>query len=262
MNDYEKLVKLTEDSRVGLGERLKELLHTHLVLGQTRYVCRYGTLSDGHEKITEAQRYYQAIKELYTISCNIKSQRVLSMEAQADLMDAEERLQSAKKPSEKLRAEAAVMQANNRLMGALINVEDQMRMVDEYTKVITELAPIVEAKYPTGIEQAEEDNWKAVAEYRARRQAMGHNDNIHFVPLSPQAKAEVGLDYGRPELQLWTAIKDKEQVLKLSNGDVVEYVLKNREKQLASEKSAQGRLGEDKQPNESVQPSTDTTVLP
>lgn len=261
MNDYEKLVKLTEDSRVELGERLKELMHTHLVLGQTRYVCRYGTLSDGHEKITEAQRYYQAIKELYGLSCNIRSQRVIAMEAQADLMDAEELLAAASKPSEKLRAEAKVARAKNALLGALVNVEDQMRMVDEYTKVINELAPIVEAKYPGGIEQAEEDNWKAVAEYRARRQAMGHNDNIHFVPLAPQAKAEVGLDYGRPELLLWTAVKDKEDILRISNGDTVDYILKNREKQLASTPSTQERLGEDKQPDESVQPSADPRVV-
>lgn len=262
MNDYEKLLKLTDDNRVTLGTKLKDLLHTHLILGQSRYVCRYGTLSDGHEKITEAQRYTQAIKEAYNLACNIRSQRAVAMEAQADLMDATEELEAATKPSQKLRAEAKVMKANEKLLGALVTVEDQLRMVDEYTKIILELAPIVEAKYPGGIEQAEEDNWKAVAEYRAKRQNLGHNDNIHFVPLNPQVKAELGLELGRPELLLWEAVKNKEEISRIANGDVVQYILDQREKRLASEKSAQGRLGENKQPNESVQPSTDTTVLP
>lgn len=197
MTDYEKLSQLIEDDKVKYGLNLPKDLHTKLVLGQTRYVCRYGTLSDGHEKITPAQRYYQAIKEIYSLSMSIRDQRAYGMEAQADLLDAEEsllRVANLGLPEQaKLRAEASCIKARSRLTQSLVTVQDQLRMLDEYDMVRRELESHVEEKYPLGVEQAEQDNWIAVFEYRMRK---GH-ENISNIPLDPVTKAQLGYEYYR-----------------------------------------------------------------
>src|SRR5882672_8198100 len=101
MDPYSKILELSSDSKIELAQSFKDKLHTHLVLGQTRHVCRYGTLSDGHEKITPSQRYYQSIKEMYYLSSNMRNQKAMAMVAQADLMDAEAELSNSVSPSNK-----------------------------------------------------------------------------------------------------------------------------------------------------------------
>lgn len=195
MKEYEKLLKLTEDSTVELATSFKDLLHKKLALGQTRYVCRYGTLSDGHEKITDAQRYFQAIKEMYYLGNNIRSMKAQAMLAHADLMDAQKKLKWAWTRAAKLRAEANIIQAQDRMVSALVTVEDQMRMLDEYNQIRQELEPIVEHQYPEGIEQAEPDNWKAVARYRLMKNSRG--ERLDNIPLPPEEKARIGIENGR-----------------------------------------------------------------
>ena len=67
MNEFEKILEMAEDERIKLAEGFKGLLHTELMFGQSMYLCRYGTLSDGHEKFTDAQKYYQAIREMWIL---------------------------------------------------------------------------------------------------------------------------------------------------------------------------------------------------
>lgn len=199
MEAFKKILSLSADDKITLGDGFKDLLHTHLVLGQTRWVCRYGTLSDGHEKITPSQRYYQSIKEMYFLAQNIKNTKAQALIAQADHMDAKASLELSAKESDKLRAEASMMTAENRLMGCLVTIEDQLRMMDEYNKIRLELKPQVESQYPEGIEQAEKDNWLAVYKYRMyKSQTPGLAKELTSnIPLPQVLKAEIGSKWGR-----------------------------------------------------------------
>jgi hypothetical protein len=199
MQAIDKILALSGDDRVKLGDEFKSLLHTHLVLGQTRWVCRYGTLSDGHEKITPAQRYYQAIKEMYALSQNIKNVKAQALIAEADHLDAKAELIAAVKQSDKLRADAKIMMAETKLMNCLVTIEDQLRMLDEYNTIRLELKTEVETKYPEGIEQAEKDNWMAVYHYRMyKSQTPGLAKEVTSnVPLPQDLKAELGAQWGR-----------------------------------------------------------------
>jgi hypothetical protein len=216
VGDFEKVLKLANDEKVIFGCNLKDLLHKKLTLGQTRYVCRYGTLSEGHEKITDSQRYFQAIKEMWYLANNMQTQKAHAMVAQADLMDAEEAVATLSKdgkPSDLIRAESALLMAQTKLTNALVTIEDQTRCLDEYNKIRLELEPIVEAQYPEGIEQAEHDNWRAVAQYRLTKNPMSQLDNI---PLPALEKAQFGELYGRPDAAAWY-LTHAQQKLQLEN---------------------------------------------
>lgn len=220
MNYLEKIIELTDDERVTLGQSMKELLNKELCLGMTRYVCRYGTLSDGFEKITPAQRYYQAIREMYYKSSSIRSDKAQAMNAEADLMDAQEELEAAQKPSERLRAEANVLLCQERLVSLLVKVEDDIRQLDEFTKVYKELQDEVRAKYPNGVEQSEPDNWRAVAEYRFLKSKT--NDlskaDMAAVPLPMEEKAELGVRYQRADMMAPMIINDESRMRQIVNG--------------------------------------------
>jgi hypothetical protein len=217
--DYEKVLELVDSEQVELATSFKSLLHKELVLGQTRWVCRYGTLSDGHEKITDAHRYYQAIKEMYALSGSIRLQKASAMLAQADLLDAQELEAQATKASDKLRAQGKALQAQEQMLTALVTIEDQLRMLDEYDKVRLELKPIVQAQYPQGIEQAERDNWLAVAEYRMLKQQVPGNapERLDNVPLDPLTKAQYGLHAGRMDAIAPLLVGKKELVAQLED---------------------------------------------
>ncbi len=217
-NKYENILALVDDPTVKEGSNfVDEHLHKWLCMGMTRWVCRNGTLSDGHDKYTDAQKYAQAIKEMYSYASNIQSQKATAMEAQADLLDAEEELEKAEKQSDKLRAKAKVMQAQARLVGAETTVKDQLRCLDEFNKVRLELKEAVEKQYPHGIEQAEPDNWEAVFHAKAAK-----NDRLTNVPLSKEKKAQLGLQYMRldaiiPELIANGETLTGEEIAQLTN---------------------------------------------
>lgn len=218
MSDYERLLTLADSDEVTKGAELPKVkLHKWLVLGQTDWVCRYGTLSDGHEKITDAQRYPQAIKELYYLSLNIKGQKAVAKRAQAKLMRAEARLAMASDTADILECEADKEEAEAQLASALVTVEDQMRMVRSYHKVIAELGPKVEAQYPEGMEQAERDNWTAVYRYRMEMEktpgfARQQTNNI---PLPPEEKAKLGIQYGRMDSIAPLIVADERKAVEL-----------------------------------------------
>jgi len=225
LNYLEKIIELTDDERVTLGQSMKDLLNKELCLGMTRYVCRYGTLSDGFEKFTPAQRYYQAIREMYYKSNSIKAGKVRAMLAQADFMDAQDNLEyvlehDKTSASNKLRAEAKLMECTNNLGEILVQIQDDIRQLDEFTCVYKELQDEVRAKYPNGVEQAEPDNWRAVAEYRylkSKTNDLGKAD-MAAVPLPMEEKAALGVRYQRADMMAPMIINDEHRMMQIVNG--------------------------------------------
>lgn len=204
MSNLENILSVTDSSEVTLAESFKELLHKELTFGMTRYVCRYGTLSDGHEKITESQRYYQALREAYNRAQTMKEYKAQALEAQADLIEAQETLDFVTMKPQVLRAQAAHIKATAKLQNALVMAEDCNRQLGEFLKVVKELQASVRAKYPEGIEQAELDNWKATTRYRAAMQEIkGTPLHLEHLPLPQKEKAQLALDLNKAELAAW-----------------------------------------------------------
>lgn len=225
MTDFDKIVELVDNDTVKLADSFKDLLHTELMLGQSRHVCRYGTLSDGHERITDAQRYYAAIKEMWNRATSIEDCKVSAMRAQADLIDAQEALGQAKTTSSKLRAQADVLSAQSRLKHALIGAEDTLRQLDEFNRVRLELMPIVKAKYPEGIEQAEPDNWEAVARYRVGIEQITHTPQmLRHIPLEQIHKAKLAIELGNGELGAWLVADKGKEIKELAGNNPVKYI--------------------------------------
>lgn len=227
MSDYNRILELAESSQVKEGIELPKVhLHKWLVLGQTQYLCEYGTLSDGHEKITDAQKYSQAIKEAYYLSLNIQGTKAQAKLAQADVLDAEEELTSAKTPSQTLRAEGRLEMAQSKLVNYLINAEDQDRMLKYYLARAKQLQHSVEAQYPEGIEQAELDNWVAVAKYRSIKEKLPGvaRERMDNVPLPPEIKAQLGIAYDRPDMVAPLMVAKENEIRSLPSGSVNEYL--------------------------------------
>lgn len=199
-SDFDKIIQLTSSKEIQDGADLpKVYLHKWLCLGQTEYVCANGTLGDGFEKLTDSQKYAQAIKELYSVSVSIKSNQAQAKRAKADLIDAVDLIESATKSSDKLRAEASKEEAETRLYTLLVSIEDQMRQAKVYHRCISVLGPSVEAQYPGGIEQAEPDNWATVFQYRMQKGRVPGlaTPQIDNIPLDTATKAALGYQYGR-----------------------------------------------------------------
>lgn len=223
INEYDKIISLSDSEQVQLGSSFKELLNTWLHLGMSRYVCRNGTLSEGHEKLTEAQIYAQSIREMYSLSVSIKQQRSQAMEAKADLMDYEEALQAETKPSAKLRLEAKILTSQQRLVGALVMIEDQLRQMDEFNKVRQELEQSVTSKFKS-IEEAEPSNWEAILKYRILKNRMNDKSAICHVPIAMDEKAALALKYDAPEAAIWlSSVKDAE-INEKFGGDIKKYL--------------------------------------
>jgi hypothetical protein len=217
MNEYEKILELTDDSRVELATPFRDMIGKQFCLGMTKYVAQNGTLSDGHEIITDADRYFQANKEIYVLRNSMLEYRVLAMRAQADLLDAKHRRELATKQSEELRADADILSAQNRLFTALVSVEDSKRVYDAFVEVRNELAPKVMAQYPDGIEQAQEDIYLARAKYRHLKRNMGYPENLTHIPLEKETKAKLGLDLQSPDLCAWAIVSDNAKMAELAH---------------------------------------------
>lgn len=196
---YKTAITLTDDKKVELRHELSQFMDTSFQLCQSSHTCRYGALGDGHEKLTPAQRYYQAIKECYSSATSIRAQRSNVMLAQADLLEGEEELKLADTEPKILRAEAKVLSAKERIFHSLVMIKDVSRVLDTYNKVRLELKDEVESKYPLGIEQAEMDNWEAVFKYRMlKSQSPGMaKESVVNIPLPAERKAELGAQWQR-----------------------------------------------------------------
>lgn len=217
MDIFKEIEKLTDSDTVELAQSFKDEINKKLVLGHSRHVVRYGVLSDGHECITDAQKYFQAIREMWGYSNSIKQEKVRAMRAHADLIDAQEAQKKAKKRSEKIRAEADLLEAHTALTNALVYINDLSRQLDEFNKVRQELEASVMAKYPGGVEQAELDNWKAVYDYRMiKDRASGHSERVDNIPLPAEVKAELGYYTGRFDAIAPLNVADKSKANKIA----------------------------------------------
>lgn len=224
---YDKLLEKTNSETVQLAGSFKELIGKELVLGQTRYQCRYGTLSDGHEKLTDSQRYYQAIREMHYIASNMRTVRAQVMICQGNIMGYEKSLEVARREKDLpniLRNEGLLLLEKEKQLQFLITVEDQTRMIDEYNNIRLELQDKVRATYPLGIEQAEEDHGKAIFEYRA----MKGDQRVANIPLPPEVKAQLGIKFSNVEAMAPLALTDNKKFEQLTQNH--RYLLDNKEK--------------------------------
>lgn len=239
MDNYDKIISLSDSRVVKDGTDIpKVYLHKWLALGQTEYLCLNGTLSDGHEKLTDAQKYAQAIKEWYGISLAVRRERAQAKKAKADLIDAEKLLLDAKTPSELLRAEALKEEAEISLLSKLVNAEDLVRQLNAYEKAYLSLKDKVEAQYPLGIEQAEQDNWEAVFRYRMNKEKlMGlSRERTDNIPLPAHRKAELGYDYGRIDAIAPLMIENEEACKKIAGAweqNLIEHQKQNEKQEIA-----------------------------
>lgn len=224
--DFEKALELAGSELVSLGEGLKNCLGTKLVPGMTNHVIEYGTLSDGHECITPAQRYFQSWREIWSRAMGQKMSKSMAMIYQADLLDAKEDLKHAGTPSEELRAQAKVLQAETNLTNVLVEMENRDRELRKFNEIRMRLEPEVMAKYPGGIEEAEPDNWKAIFEYRMLKDQTRPNtkEAVHNICLDPVTKASLGVKYNRMDAVAPLALTEKSAIQQLASGDVKKYL--------------------------------------
>jgi hypothetical protein len=219
----DKIKQIAESETVKTGVSFKELIGKELMLGQSRYVCRYGTLSDGHDKITDSQRYYQAIKEMYGIANEMNLNFARAMDVQADLVEAEEF--KPQTTAETLRTRAKIFRATTSLESIYITLQDQARMLDEYNKVRLELQDTVRTQYPEGIEQAEPENWQAVGQYWAFKKQVGANANpMTHLPLDAKSKAQLGVDTNCLELVAWFVAQNGAEIGGKYGGNVKAFI--------------------------------------
>lgn len=196
------------DQSLEIAKGFKEKIGKDFVLGQTRYMCRWGTLSDGHGHLG-IFRYPQALKEAYSIAQGIISNKAEMMKAEADLLDAESAKRKAWTKSSKLRAEANLMMAKNRIVSLKVTLGEQATMLDEYLSVAAELKPEWESRFPGGIEQAEAEHWETYGKYLLEKRKHGYAQDVTHLPLDPIAKAKLGLKYSAPELKLFLKHEDE-----------------------------------------------------
>lgn len=189
--EFDKLFEVTSDTKIGLADEIKELLHTELCMGMTRFVCRFGTLGDGFEKLTDAQKYYQAVKETYVRACELRRAKANAKKAYAEFLEAKAELSQADNEIKKLKCESKLELAELSAMELLVHAEDTLRQLDEFNKVRLELQERVRTQYPGGIEQAEPDNWKAVMQYRLNN--VPHT--LSSIPLPLEEKQKIGLEF-------------------------------------------------------------------
>lgn len=191
-----KLFEVTNDIRVDLADDMKELLNKELCMGMTRFVCRHGTLGDGFEKLTDAQKYYQAIKETYVRACELRRTKANAKKFYADFIEAKQEIELAKGEVAQLRAESKLELAELSAFELLVHAEDTLRQLDEFNKVRLELQDTVRAQYPGGIEESESDSWTAVMQYRLSKMgAPGETTNISSIPLPLHEKQKIGLEF-------------------------------------------------------------------
>lgn len=214
MSHFSKILELSRDGEtVKLANKFKKQTRTHLKLGMSDWVIKYGSLSDGHLNLTDAQRYYGAINHQWTIYQEIGGNEVRAIKAQADLIDAKKRLKFWRhwwRKSYRLRTEALILQCERSISNILLMIEDQRRQWNAFNEVREELKDKVETRYPLGYEQAEEDNWIAVAEFKHMAEKTTKKENMRNVPLPPLLKAKLGYKYARYDMIAPLYVSDRE----------------------------------------------------
>lgn len=182
------LIKLDKDERVKEGQELRSLLRKDFTLGMTRYVCRNGTLGEGHECLTLAEKYAQSCREYYTRAFEASTQSAQAKKFYASYLKAKDKYEQAYETggaAARLEAEAEMELAQLSLMRAEDNAKDLMDQLDEFRKVMHELRPKFREMYPEGVEQAEPDNWQNRLSYR-----MSVGKEVQSIPLPEKEKRE------------------------------------------------------------------------
>lgn len=183
-----QIVDMQKDERVKEGQELRSLLRKDFTLGMTRYVCRNGTLGEGHECLTLAEKYAQACREYYVRSFEAATQSAQAKKQYAAYLTAKDKYETARETggaAARLESEADMEIAQLGLMRAEDNAKDLMDQLDEFRKVVHELRPKFREMYPEGIEQAEPDNWQTRLSYR-----MSVGKEVLSVPLPEKEKRE------------------------------------------------------------------------
>ena len=209
-------MKLSSE-KAELPKEIKELLGKELCFGMTDYVCRFGSLGDGFEKLTKSQRYYQAIKEVWVRAIEIQRLRANSKRLQADLIEARDELEHSNTDHERLRAESKIDHAELGLFEALVSLEDTQRQMEAFNRVRLELQDDVRSQYPDGIEQAERDNWETVAKYRlmkSKTPGWGSQD-LAAIPMDFETKARIGILAERTDMIAPLALTDEKKLKKM-----------------------------------------------
>ena len=224
MSDFDKILKRADDSSIELTAEIKELLGTELQFGMSDYVCKNGTLSDGFEKITPAQRYYQAVKECWTYGSALQQDKAMALQLQTKL-----------KISNILNAlfgwmpvigfyfRGKAMSAAQLMASTLMGIEDKTRILGAFNDSRKALLPVVRSKYKS-IEDAEPDNWAAVLKFRIMRQKIGKQEFLNHVPGNMYEKAKMGLECGAPEAVLWLAVEKEKEINECAGGNIVKYL--------------------------------------
>lgn len=223
MSSFENVLKKADDSSVELTEEIKQLLGTELQFGMSTYVCQNGTLSDGFEKITPAQRYYQSVKECWTYANSLQDSKANALQLQTKLKVA---LILDKLfgwlPVFGFYFQGKKMQSVRTMAALLMEIEDKTRVLNAFNESRLKLMPEVRAKYKS-IEEAEPDNWEAVLKFRIARQKIGKQEFLNHVPGTAEEKALIGVAYNAPEAAMWLAV-EKEKEIDAFNGDMIKYL--------------------------------------
>lgn len=223
-NFFEEITSYTQGPTARLNKDIEKLFDTELSLGMTRYECRYGTLSDGHDHVG-IDRYYQSLKEIWVRTMEMDRVDALAKQHEASLEIAKIWLKIASflrfRPF-LLWALAKVQMAENSLLECLVHSKTLHKNVSEFNKVRLELQDEARRRFPGGIEQAQPEIHRERAELRAKRKALGYNEHLHHVPLDPHAKAELGLKYNAPELTMYLEAENRAEVAAL--GGVPQYM--------------------------------------
>lgn len=232
MSDFDKILEIADDKTVQLTDEIKQLLGTELQFGMSNYVCKNGTLSEGFDKITPAQRYYQAVKECYTYSNAIQD-----LKAQALMEHGGYKIYTFLRkyfswlPIVGWWIKGKAMYAERKISSILMELEDKKRIIGAFNEERLKLMPEVRSRYKC-IEESEPDNWRAVLKYKMARQAIGKNEFINHVPMPSNEKAKLGIQYGSAEATLWFQVEKENELKGLTQDDLLKLASDNKIVQL------------------------------
>lgn len=212
MNLFDQIQKLVSRTPMELSEEMNTPDEKDIKLGMTRYEFREGSLSDGHMRILPEHIYYAAQREGYHFRKSIRSQLHTSKKAQADLIEAHERLEKAVTAAQRLRAEAEVGEATDKLHSALKTISETQELLAEADQVISRLKPMIREKYPEGIEQAMPVIWKGVARYQSMLRRMGFSVNLAHIPMEKHEKARLGMQTKDGDLCAWLVAEHWDEI--------------------------------------------------
>lgn len=203
MSEFNEILKITEADQVKLSEKFREKIHTHLILGHTRFVVRHSMLGEGHNRISDPMRYYSAIKEAWVRSQSMKADKAKAMIVQAELIEHDKKYNDAVECGDKVEAlkqKGYRLQKQTSLESILVSCEDRSRELDELQLIIKELGPTVEAQYPGGIEEFEERHWVEIYEYEHRKaQALGKpKPDLRHIPMTDAKRMEMAEKWQAP----------------------------------------------------------------